>query len=66
MTDPTKTSSPGTGGQDRVEAQLDDETVRYLSENTDLSLLQAEQLVREHGDDGARLMRIAATMKEEG
>lgn len=66
MTDVAKTSSPETGGQGRVEAQLNNDTVLYLSENTDLSLLQAEKLVREHGDDLERLMKIAATMKAEG
>lgn len=53
-------------GKPRVDAQLDDDTVRYLTENTDLSPRQAEQLVREHGKDREKLMKLAATMKAEG
>jgi hypothetical protein len=41
-------------------------TVRFLVENTDLSPLQAEELVARHGADRARLVEIARTMKAEG
>lgn len=40
--------------------------VRYLTENTDLSPLQAEELVRRHGSDRDTLLSIARTMKAEG
>lgn len=52
-------------GQERVEAQLDNETVRFLIENTDLAPAQAEELVRKHGDDRRKLLEIAKTMKAE-
>jgi hypothetical protein len=53
-------------GKQRVEAQLDNETVRFLAENTDLSLGQAEALVRKHGDDRRKLLELAKSMKAEG
>lgn len=40
--------------------------VRFLAENTDLSPLQARELVARHGADRARLVEIARTMKAEG
>lgn len=40
--------------------------IRYLVENTDLSLLQAKELVARHGSDRAKLLEIARTMKAEG
>lgn len=39
--------------------------IRYLVENTDLSPLQAKDLVATHGTDRARLVEIAQTMKAE-
>lgn len=51
--------SDTSSGQPRVDAQLDNETVRYLVENTDLSPLQAEKLVREHGDNRKKLVELA-------
>lgn len=49
-------------------APLDDfeGEVRYLAENTDLSPRQARQLVRRYGNDRARLLEAARTMKAEG
>lgn len=41
-------------------------TIRYLVENTDLSPLQAKELVARHGSDRAKLLEIARTMKAEG
>jgi hypothetical protein len=43
-----------------------EEAIRYLVENTDLSPLQAKELVEEHGPDRAKLLEIAKTMKAEG
>ena len=41
--------------------------IRYLVENTDLSPLQARELVARHGGgDRAKLLEIARTMKAEG
>lgn len=40
--------------------------IRELVEQTDLSPNQAADLVREHGTDREKLMKIAATMKAEG
>ena len=40
--------------------------IRYLVENTDLSPLQAKEVVRQHGTDRAELLKIARTMKAEG
>lgn len=40
--------------------------IRFLAENTDLSPLQAKELVARHGADRARLTEIARTMKAEG
>jgi hypothetical protein len=40
--------------------------IRYLVENTDLSPLQAKELVSKHGTDRAKLLEIARTMKAEG
>ena len=44
----------------------DDPDVRFLSENTDLSPKQARELIREHGHDRDKLLKIARTMKAEG
>jgi hypothetical protein len=44
----------------------DDPDVRFLAENTDLSPKQARELIREHGHDRDKLLRIARTMKAEG
>ena len=43
----------------------DEAEIRYLVENTDLSPLQARELVAEHGTDREKLMKIAETMKAE-
>lgn len=39
--------------------------IRYLAENTDLSPLQAKELVARHGTDHSKLREIAKTMKAE-
>jgi hypothetical protein len=39
--------------------------VRYLVENTDVSPEQAKRLVKEHGPDRTKLLRLAKTMKAE-
>lgn len=44
----------------------DEAEIQYLVENTDLSPLQAKQLVADHGVDRAKLLEIAKTMKAEG
>jgi hypothetical protein len=44
----------------------DDEDIRFLAENTDLSPRQAGKLVAEHGRDRDRLLELARTMKAEG
>ncbi|MBZ9763218.1 hypothetical protein LB553_20360 [Mesorhizobium sp. CA8] len=44
----------------------DDPDVRFLAENTDLSPKQARELIREHGHDRDKLLKIARTMKAEG
>jgi Mg2+ and Co2+ transporter CorA len=43
-----------------------DAEIRYLVEHTDLSPLQAKDLVTQHGTDRAKLLEIAKTMKAEG
>lgn len=43
-----------------------DALVRHLVENTDLSPIQAKELVAKHGTDRAKLLEIARTMKAEG
>jgi hypothetical protein len=43
----------------------DDPDVRYLTEQTDLSPKQARELIRTHGNDRAKLLKIARTMKAE-
>lgn len=43
-----------------------DVAIRYLVENTDVSPLQAKELVAKHGTDIDTLMEIARTMKAEG
>lgn len=40
--------------------------IKHLVENTDLSPLQAKELVAKHGADREKLMEIAKTMKAEG
>jgi len=40
--------------------------IRYLVENTDVSPLQARELVEKHGTDRDKLIKIARTMKAEG
>lgn len=40
--------------------------VRFLAENTDLSVNQARELVRQHGHDREKLLEAARTMKAEG
>lgn len=40
--------------------------VKHLVENTDLSLLQAKELVEKQGVVRGRLIEIAKTMKAEG
>ncbi|MGS1096833.1 hypothetical protein ACVCNR_20005 (plasmid) [Aquamicrobium terrae] len=44
----------------------DDPDVRYLAEHTDLSPLQARELIEKHGRDRKKLLEIARTMKAEG
>lgn len=39
--------------------------VKHLVENTDLSPLQAKELVAQHGSDRETLMKLAKTMKAE-
>ncbi|AZO08607.1 MULTISPECIES: hypothetical protein [unclassified Mesorhizobium] len=55
---PAGTHLPTKGG--------DDPDVRFLAENSDLSPKQARELIREHGHDRDKLLRIARTMKAEG
>lgn len=43
----------------------DDPDVRFLAENSDLSPKQARELIREHGHDRDKLLKIARTMKAE-
>ena len=57
MTDKNDWTAPS----DAAEAEI-----RHLVENTDLSPLQAKELVARHGTDRAKLMEIARTMKAEG
>lgn len=40
--------------------------IRHLVETTDLSPLQAKELVAKHGTDREKLLEIARTMKAEG
>ncbi|GHC60834.1 hypothetical protein [Limoniibacter endophyticus] len=44
----------------------EDRAVRYLVEHTDVSPLQAKDLVSRHGSDISKLMEIAKTIKAEG
>ena len=52
------------GGKLPVEGG-DDPDVRFMADNTDLSPKQARELIREHGHDRDKLLRIARTMKAE-
>lgn len=45
---------------------MDDELVRHLAETSDLSPLQALELVRLHGRDRRKLDELAKTIKAEG
>ncbi|RWM05002.1 MAG: hypothetical protein E5X80_09370 [Mesorhizobium sp.] len=56
--EPSPSRLPTKGGEDP--------DVRFLAENSDLSPKQARELIREHGHDRDKLMRIARTMKAEG
>ena len=40
--------------------------LRFLVENTDLSPLQAKDVVDKHGTDRAKLIEVAKTIKAEG
>lgn len=40
--------------------------IKHLAENTDLSPLQAKELISQHGTNIDKLMKIAETMKAEG
>jgi hypothetical protein len=40
--------------------------IKHLVENTDLSPLQANDVVAKHGTDINKLLKIAETMKAEG
>jgi hypothetical protein len=44
---------------------VEDRDVKYLAENTDLSPNQAHELIKEHGRDRVKLIRLAKTMKAE-
>lgn len=44
---------------------MDDELVRHLAETSDLSPLQAVELIRLHGRDRHKLDEIAKTIKDE-
>lgn len=55
-TDPNQWTDP----EDPREA-----AIKHLVENTDLSPLQAKDLVAQHGTDRDKLMKLAATMKAE-
>lgn len=44
----------------------DQAAIKYLVENTDLSPLQAKELVALHGADRDKLLELAKTMKAEG
>lgn len=44
----------------------EDEEIKYLVENTDLSPNQVRELIRKHGTDRQKLLEIARTMKAEG
>jgi hypothetical protein len=44
----------------------DEAEILFLVTNTDLSPLQARELIREHGTDREALLAIARTMKAEG
>lgn len=43
-----------------------DAAIKHLAENTDLSPLQAKDLISKHGTDIDTLMKIAETLKAEG
>ncbi|MBE1206251.1 hypothetical protein [Aminobacter carboxidus] len=58
--DPKDTKSPR---QPRL--PTDDELVKHLVETSDLSPLQAQDLVRRHGRDRAKLDTLAKSFKAE-
>ncbi|WP_165915780.1 hypothetical protein [Aminobacter aminovorans] len=45
---------------------IDDELVRHLTETSDLSPLQAAELVKRNGRDRRKLDELARTFKAEG
>jgi hypothetical protein len=56
--DPSQTRSP--------RLAIEDEDVKFLAENTDLSPNQALELIEKHGRDRRKLLEIAKTRKAEG
>jgi uncharacterized protein (DUF427 family) len=59
-------AAPAEGSDaDRPKLPTDDSMVRHLVETSDLSALQAQELVRRHGHDRAKLEEIAETFKAE-
>lgn len=55
----------GATGRNKVDRQLADDTVRFLTEHMDLSPHQAEELVQKHGRNRETLLKLAASMKAE-
>lgn len=49
-----------------TESGVEDEDVRFLAENSDLSPKQARELIERHGRDKNKLLELARTMKAEG
>jgi hypothetical protein len=63
---PNRPGAAGTRSGNLPTKGGDDPDVRFLAENTDLSPKQARELIREHGHDRDKLLKIARTMKAEG
>lgn len=64
----TPSDNPGEAQEGTDSERLphdDDPLVRELAEQTDLSPLQARDLIREHGGDREKLLKIARLMKAE-
>ncbi len=64
----TPSDNPGEaqeGAQSETLPNDDDPLVRELAEQTDLSPLQARDLISKHGRDRERLLKIASLMKAE-
>jgi hypothetical protein len=56
---------PANDNERDVDDFLHDTDVMFLAENTDISPLQAQELIRKRGRDREELLKLAKSMKAE-